>query len=154
MQAIILGEYVHRWLPAIRSNRANILRQRNHGVRRQLVNLHFEPSQHLRHEAIHREANSGDKNASKTINSPSGLGIYSAPGTRPTPSPMYPSRCISSTRTEEILEAPNSTVWLGCNSIIAKSLKVSLTMARPTTHSQQKKKKTLQRTVGSGVRSA
>jgi hypothetical protein len=43
----------------------------------------------------------------------------------PTPSPKYPSRCISSTRTEEILEVPNSTVWPGCNSITAKSLKVS-----------------------------
>jgi uncharacterized protein with PIN domain len=28
-------------------------------------------------------------------------------------------------RTEEILETPNSTVWLGCNSTTAKSLKVS-----------------------------
>jgi hypothetical protein len=27
-------------------------------------------------------------------------------------------------RTEEILEVPNSTVWLGCNSITAKLLKV------------------------------
>jgi hypothetical protein len=26
---------------------------------------------------------------------------------------------------EKILEVPNSTVWLGCNSITAKSLKVS-----------------------------
>jgi hypothetical protein len=43
----------------------------------------------------------------------------------PTPSPKYPSHCISSTRTEEILEVPNSTVWLGCKSITAKSLNVS-----------------------------
>jgi hypothetical protein len=28
-------------------------------------------------------------------------------------------------RTEEILEVPNSMVWPGCNSITAKSLKVS-----------------------------
>jgi hypothetical protein len=40
-------------------------------------------------------------------------------------SPKYPSRYISSTRTEEILEVPNSTVWPGCNSITAKSLNVS-----------------------------
>jgi hypothetical protein len=61
MQAIILGEDIHRRLPAVRSNRPNILRQRNHGVRRQLVNLHFEPSQHLRHEAMRRKAKAGDK---------------------------------------------------------------------------------------------
>jgi hypothetical protein len=125
MQAIILGEDLHRRLPAVGSNRPDILRQRNHGVRRQLVDLHFEPSQHLRHEAMCREAKAGDKKASKTTNSPSGLGISSAPETRPTPSPKYPSRCISSTRTEDILEVPNSTVWPGCSSITAKSLKVS-----------------------------
>jgi hypothetical protein len=28
-------------------------------------------------------------------------------------------------QTEEILDVPNSTVWPGCNSITAKSLKVS-----------------------------
>jgi hypothetical protein len=43
VQAIILGEDLHRRLPAVRSNRPNILRQRNHDVRRQLVDLHFEP---------------------------------------------------------------------------------------------------------------
>jgi hypothetical protein len=32
---------------------------------------------------------------------------------------------MSCTRTEEILETPNSTVWPGCNSTAAKSLKVS-----------------------------
>ena len=65
------------------------------------------------------------KKASNTTNSPSGSGISSAPGTRPTPSPKYPSRCIFSTWTEEILEVPNSTVWLVCNSNTAKSLNVS-----------------------------
>jgi hypothetical protein len=43
----------------------------------------------------------------------------------PTPSLKYPSRCISSTWTKEILEVPNSTLWPGYNSITAKSLKVS-----------------------------
>jgi hypothetical protein len=33
---------------------------------------------------------------------------------------------MSYTRAEEILETPNSTVWLGCNSTATKSLKVSL----------------------------
>jgi hypothetical protein len=65
------------------------------------------------------------KKASNTTNSPSGSGISSAPGTRPTPSPKYPSHCIFSTWTEEILEVPNSTVWLVCNSNTAKSLNVS-----------------------------
>jgi hypothetical protein len=39
--------------------------------------------------------------------------------------PKYPNYCISCTRTEEILETPNSTVWPGCNSTATKSLKVS-----------------------------
>jgi hypothetical protein len=61
MQAIILSEDLHRWLPVVRSNRPNILRERNHGVRRQLVNLHFEPLQHLHHEAMCWEAKAGDE---------------------------------------------------------------------------------------------
>jgi hypothetical protein len=65
MQAIILGEDLHRRLPAVGSNRPNILRQRNHSVRRQLVDLHFEPSQHLRHEVMCREAKAGDKKGLK-----------------------------------------------------------------------------------------
>jgi hypothetical protein len=65
------------------------------------------------------------KNASNMTNTPSGSRISSAPGTRPTPFPKYPNCYISFTRTEEILETPNSTVWPGCNSTAAKSLKVS-----------------------------
>jgi hypothetical protein len=65
------------------------------------------------------------KNASNTTNSPSGSRISSTPGTCPTPSPKYPSCYISCTRTEEILEVPNSSVWPDCNSNTAKSLKVS-----------------------------
>jgi hypothetical protein len=56
------------------------------------------------------------KNASKTTNSPSGSGTSSAPGTRPTPPPKYPNRCISCTRANEIRETPNSTVSPGRNS--------------------------------------
>jgi hypothetical protein len=66
------------------------------------------------------------KNASNTINSPSGSGTSSAPETRPTPLPKYPSCCISYTRTEEILETPNSTVSPRCSSAAATLLKVSL----------------------------
>jgi hypothetical protein len=74
---------------------------------------------------MHQKAKAGDKKCLKTTNSLSGSGISSAPGTRPTPSPKYPSRSISITRTEEILEVPNSTVWPGCSSITAKSFNVS-----------------------------
>jgi hypothetical protein len=87
MQAIILGKDLHRRLPAVGSNRPNILRQRNHDVRRQLVDQHFEPSQHLRHEAMCREAKTGNKKGLKTTNSPLGSGISYAPDARPTPSP-------------------------------------------------------------------
>jgi hypothetical protein len=59
------------------------------------------------------------KNASKTTNSPSGSGTSSAPGTRPTPPPKYPNRCISCTRTNDIRETPNSTVSPGRNSAAA-----------------------------------
>jgi hypothetical protein len=65
------------------------------------------------------------KNASNTTNSPLGSGTSSAPGTCLTLFPKYANCCISCTRTEEILETPNSTVWPGCNSATAKSLKVS-----------------------------
>jgi hypothetical protein len=65
------------------------------------------------------------KNASNTTNSPSGSRISSALGTCPTPFPKYPNCCITCTRTEEILETPNSTVWPNCNSTAAKLLKVS-----------------------------
>jgi hypothetical protein len=66
------------------------------------------------------------KNASNMTNLPLGSGIFSTPGTRPTPFPKYPNYCISCTRTEQILETPNSTVWPRCNSTAATSLKVSL----------------------------
>jgi hypothetical protein len=125
VQTIVLGKDFHRWLTAVRSNHPNILRQGNHGVRCQLVDLHVKPPQNLRHETMRRETKAGNENASNTTNLPSGSGISSAPGTRPTPSPKYPSCCISCTRTEEILEVPNSTVWPGCNSVATKSLKVS-----------------------------
>jgi hypothetical protein len=59
------------------------------------------------------------KNASKTINSPSGSGTSSAPRTRPTPPPKYPNCCISCTRTNDIRETPNSTVSPDRNSAAA-----------------------------------
>jgi hypothetical protein len=65
------------------------------------------------------------KNTSNTTNSPSGSGTSSAPRTRPTPLPKYPSCRISYTRTEEIRETPNFTVSPGCSSSAATLLKVS-----------------------------
>jgi hypothetical protein len=125
MQAIIFGEDLHRRLLAVRSNCLDKLRKRHHCVRRQLVDLHLKPSQHLHHESMCREAKTASKKGLKTINSPLGSGTSSAPGALPTPLPKSPSCCISSTWPEKILEVPNSTVLPGCNSITAKSLKVS-----------------------------
>jgi hypothetical protein len=59
VHAIFLGEDLNRRLPAVRSNRPNILHQRNHVVRRQLVDLHFESPQNLRNESMHRETKAG-----------------------------------------------------------------------------------------------
>jgi hypothetical protein len=104
VQTVLLGEDLHRRLTAIRRRCPDILRQRHHGVRCQLMNLDFELLQ---------------KNASKTTNSPSSSGTSSAPRTRPTPPPKYPNCCISCTRTKDIRETPNSTVSPGRNSAAA-----------------------------------
>jgi hypothetical protein len=125
VQTIILGEDFHKRLTVVRRNRPNILRQGNHDIRCQLVELHDKPPQNLHYEMMRREAKAGKENASNTTNSPSGSRISSAPGARPTPSLKYPSCCISCTRTEEIHDVPNSTVWPSCNSVTIKSLRVS-----------------------------
>jgi hypothetical protein len=65
------------------------------------------------------------KKASKTTNSPSGSGTSSAPRTRATLPPKYPSCCMSCTRTEDIRDAPNSTMSPGRNSSAATLLSVS-----------------------------
>jgi hypothetical protein len=52
MQTIVLGEDLHRWLTAVRSHRPDILRQGNHDVRRQLVDLDVEPLHNLHHETM------------------------------------------------------------------------------------------------------
>jgi hypothetical protein len=74
---------------------------------------------------MRRQTKDGDENASKTTNSPSGSGTYSAPGTRPTPPPKYPKCCISCTRTDDIRETPNSTISPGRNSAAATVPEVS-----------------------------
>jgi hypothetical protein len=106
VQTVILSEDLYGRLTAVRSHRPDILRQGHHDVRCQLVDLDLKPLQDLRHETMRRLAKAGDEEC-------------------PTPSPKYPNCYISCTRTEEILETPNSTVWPGCNSTAAKSLKVS-----------------------------
>jgi hypothetical protein len=125
MQTIMFCEDFHRGLTAIRSRRPDILRQGHHDIRRQMVDLDLESSQDLRHESMRRQTKASGKKASKTTNSPSGSGTSSAPGTRPTPLPKYPSCCISCTWTEEIRDMPNSTVSPGCNSSAATLLSVS-----------------------------
>jgi hypothetical protein len=93
--------------------------------------------------------------ASKTTNSPSGSGTSSAPGTRPTPLPKYPSYCISCTRTEDIRNTPNSIVSLGRNSSPPRCPVYPRTMRRPAAYRQQKRKRTAWlHTVGGGGRSA
>jgi hypothetical protein len=119
VETVLLGEDLHRRLTAIRRRCPDILRQRHHGVRCQLMNLDFELLLNLRHKTMRRQAKADDENASKTTNSPSGSGTSSAPGTRPTPPPKYPNRCISCTRTNDIHETPNSTVSPGRNSATA-----------------------------------
>jgi hypothetical protein len=54
VQTIVIGEDLHRRLTAVRSHRPDILRQGNHGVRCQLVDLDVEPLQDLRHETMRR----------------------------------------------------------------------------------------------------
>jgi hypothetical protein len=63
MQSIIFGEDLHRRLPAVGRNCPDVLRKCHHCVRRQLVDLHLKPSQHLHHESMRREAKTGSKKA-------------------------------------------------------------------------------------------
>jgi hypothetical protein len=121
----LLGEDFHRRLTAIRRRCPDILRQRHHGVRCQLMNLDFELLQNFRHKTMRRQTKAGDENASKTTNSPSGSGTSFAPGTCPTPPPKYPNRCISCTRTNDIRETLNSTISPGRNSAAATVLERS-----------------------------
>jgi hypothetical protein len=95
MQIVMFCEDLHRGLTTIRSRRPHILHQGHHGIRRSWWTLTLK----LRNtSAMNRCAGRrrpAVKNASKTTNSPSGSGTSSAPGTRPTPLPKYPSCCIS-----------------------------------------------------------
>jgi hypothetical protein len=125
VQRIVLGEDLHGGLTAVRSHRPDIFRQGHHGVRRQLMDLDVEPLQDLRHETMRRQAKAGDEECLEHNQFALRLRNLFRPKTRPTPLPKYPNCCMSCTRTEEILETPNSTVWPDCNSIAAKSLRIS-----------------------------
>jgi hypothetical protein len=126
MQTIMLREDFDRGLPAVRSRCPDILCQGHHDIRCQLVDLDLESTQDLRHKSMCRQTKaSGKKKASKTTNSPSGSGTSATPGTCATPPPKYPSCCMSCTRTEDIRDAPNSTVSPGRNSSAATLLSVS-----------------------------
>jgi hypothetical protein len=155
VQTVLFGEDFHRTLTAIQSHRPNILRQGHHGVSCQLVDLDFKSPQDLRHKPMCRQAKASGENASKTINSPSGSGTSSAPGTRPTPLPKYPNaayparglRKSAKRRTPQYhpdvaLPPPHCSRYLR-------------TTLRPSVWSQQTRKKTTWlRTVGGGARSA
>ena len=65
MQAIILGEDLHRRLSAIGSNCPDILRKRHHCIQRHLVDLDLKSSQHLHHEPMCWEAKTGSKKGLK-----------------------------------------------------------------------------------------
>jgi hypothetical protein len=125
MQTIMLREDFDRGLPVVQSRRPDILCQGHHGIRCQLVDLDLESTQDLRHESMRRQTKASGEKASKTTNSPYSSGTSSAPGTRATPPPKYPSCCMSCTRIEDIRDAPNSTVSPGCNSSAATLLSVS-----------------------------
>jgi hypothetical protein len=124
MQTIMLREDFHRGLPAIRSRRPDILCQGHHGIRCQLVDLELEPTQNLRHKSMRRKTKADCEKGLEDDQLAFWLGTSSAPGTRATPPPKYPSCCMSCTRTEDICDAPNSTVSPGCNSSAATLLSV------------------------------
>jgi hypothetical protein len=154
MQAIIFGEYLHIRLPAVGSNCPDILRQCHHGVRRQLVDLHFKPSQHLRHKSMCREAKTGNKKASKTTNSPSGSGTSSAPG--PTQHRYQSNQAAASPARGPRKSSKHQTPRYGQAATPSPQNHSWSPRTTPWSamHSQQTKKKTLQCTVGGGTRSA
>ena len=95
MQTIILREDFDRGLPTVRSRCPDMFRQSHHDIWSQLVDLDIESTQNFSHKSMRRQTKASDEKASKTTNSPSGSRTSSAPGTRPTPLPKYPSCCIS-----------------------------------------------------------
>jgi hypothetical protein len=125
MQTVMFGEDFHIRLTTIRGCRPDILRQGNHSIRSQLVDLDLKPLQDLRHKATCRQTKASSEKCLKNDQLALGLGNLLHPRDTPTPLPKYPSCCMSCTRAEEIRETPNSTVSPGCSSSAATFLKVS-----------------------------
>jgi hypothetical protein len=65
VQTIILGGDLNRRFPTIRSHHPDILRQRHHSVRRQLMNLNFKLLQHFHHKSMCRQVKSSSKKCLK-----------------------------------------------------------------------------------------
>jgi hypothetical protein len=153
VQTIVLGEDLHRRLTAIRRCCLDILRQRHHGVRCQLMNLDPKLLQHLRHETMRRQTKSGNKKCLKHNQFTLGSGISSAPGTRPTPPPKYPNCCISCSLTTSAKH--QTPLYLPGAIPPPHRPRDPRKASRPLAWSQQTKKRTTWlRTVDGGARSA
>ena len=59
MQTIILRKNFNRRLSAVRSRRPDILRQRHHGIRCQLMYLNVESTQDFANKPVRRQAETG-----------------------------------------------------------------------------------------------
>jgi hypothetical protein len=83
VQTVLLGEDFHRRLTAIRSRCPDVLHQRHHGVRCQLVNLDFELLQNLRHKTMCRQTKASDEKCLKNNQFALGLGNLLCPRDTP-----------------------------------------------------------------------
>jgi hypothetical protein len=125
MQTIMLREDFDRGLPAVRSRCPDIFCQGHHGIRRQLVDLDLESTQNFSHKSMRGQTKASGEKSLEDDQLAFWLGDLSAPGTRATPPPKYPSCCMSCTRTEDIRDTPNSTMSPVRNSSAATLLSVS-----------------------------
>jgi hypothetical protein len=153
----MLREDFNKGLPAVQSRRPDIFCQGHHGIRCQLVDLDLEYTQDLCHKSMRRQTKASGEKSLEYDQLAFRLGDLLRPGTRATPPPKYPSCCMSCTRTEDIRDAPNSTVSPGRNSSAPHCSASRRTMRRPAVYRQQKRKRKRTawlRTVGGGRRSA
>jgi hypothetical protein len=90
VQTIFLGEDLHRRLTAIRRRCPDILRQRHHDVRCQLMNLDFELLQKLRHKTMRGQTKAGDEKCLKNNQFALGLGNLLCPRDVPNPAAKIP----------------------------------------------------------------
>jgi hypothetical protein len=125
MQTIMLREDFDRGLPAVRSRCPDILCQGYHGIRCQLVDLDFESTQNLCHKSMRGQTKASDEKSLEDDQLAFWLGDLLRPRDTCYSAAKYPSCCMSCTRTEDIRDAPNSTVSPGRNSSTATLLSVS-----------------------------